>query len=224
MGIRMGSAVSYDNGGLTPGIGVKFTRTNRHSGNYVALHSLDFGGPWNFFANNLSNHIPPPSGFQQNLLVKKANAEMRSIAIGKTLYTVWACGQPSKNEEKPTTGTVQEACGDPFELGDMVTTSICTSSAYGDKKFHIRHQPVEEDWEANEQILKHAGYDHTKVCGKKDTTRPASCTAKSSTRASPILADEMREDDASSQVSIGRQTCGEVWFLGALLSLMHFGA
>merc|ERR1712007_278595 len=278
MGIRMGSAVSYDNGGLTPGIGVKFTRTNRHSGNYVALHSLDFGGPWNFFANNLSNHIPPPSGFQQNLLVKKfnqasncapqvglsdmakfsqdgtqhdnpifpfklflvpgsevqqstepkdvkkANAEMRSIAIGKTLYTVWACGQPSKNEEKPTTGTVQEACGDPFELGDMVTTSICTSSAYGDKKFHIRPQPVEEDWEANEQILKHAGYDHTKVCGKKDTTRPASCTAKSSTRASPILADEMREDDASSQVSTGRQTCGEVWFLGALLSLMHFGA
>ena len=41
--IRMGSAASYDNKGLTPGVGVKFPRTNRPSGNYVGLHSTALG-------------------------------------------------------------------------------------------------------------------------------------------------------------------------------------
>ena len=41
--IRMGSAASYDNKGLTPGVGVKFPRTNKPSGNYVGLHSTALG-------------------------------------------------------------------------------------------------------------------------------------------------------------------------------------
>merc|ERR1719412_2235245 len=203
--IRMGSAVAFDSNGLTPGIGIKFTRSNIHSGNYVALHALDFK-TWNFFANNYSNHIPPPTGatailankfnqasncapqvglsdmakfsqdgtehdkpvfpfklflvpgseVQQNdtpKTVEEFKNEMRSINVGTTLYTVWACRKATGNEVAPTSGTVEEACGEPFKLGDMVTTSECTSSVYGDKQFHIRHQPVEEDWAADSKIL-----------------------------------------------------------------------
>eukprot|EP00927_Polykrikos_kofoidii_P061834 TRINITY_DN56661_c0_g1_i1.p1 TRINITY_DN56661_c0_g1~~TRINITY_DN56661_c0_g1_i1.p1 ORF type:complete len:436 (+),score=42.56 TRINITY_DN56661_c0_g1_i1:71-1309(+) len=58
--IRMGSAADYTHGGLTPGIGIKFARTGVHSAGFVALNSLDLGQSWNFFKNNLSNHISPP--------------------------------------------------------------------------------------------------------------------------------------------------------------------
>jgi len=217
--IRMGSAVDYSNGGLTPGLGLKFARTGIHSGNYVALHSLDFGQSWNFFASNLSNHIPPPSGFQQDVLVKKfnqasncptqvglsdmamysqdgtkhdspkfpfklflvpsqevqtpatkktvdeVNAEMEAFPVGTTLYTVYACGKAADDETKPTDGGVEKACAASLKLGAMVTTQKCTSSGYGDKTFHIRHQPVEEDWQADPSILEQEKYDADKACG-----------------------------------------------------------
>ena len=70
--IRLGSAASYSNGGLTPGLGLKFPRTGQPSGNYVALHSLDLGQSWNFFAYNVSNHISPPVGATA-ILAKKFN-------------------------------------------------------------------------------------------------------------------------------------------------------
>jgi hypothetical protein len=228
--IRMGSAVDYSNGGLTPGLGIKFARTGVHSGNYVALHSLDFGQSWNFFASNVSNHIPPPKGITQDLLVKKfnqasqcpsqvglsdmakysqdgtehaapkfpfklflvpskavqtpatkktvdqVNAEMEAFPIGTTLYTAYACGEAAGDEMTPTVGGLEKACGKPFKLGDMVTTTKCTTSAYGDEAFFIRHQPVEEDWQADQSILEQ--YDAAKACawgGKLSRYAPSKC-------------------------------------------------
>ena len=233
--VRMGSAVALSNGGLTPGLGIKFPRTGQLSGNYVALHSLDFGQSWNFFASNLSNHIAPPSNnLQQQVIVKKfnqasncapqvglsdmarysqdgkehdspkfpfklflvpseevqtpatektvdqVNAEMTSFPVGTTLYTVYTCGKAVGDEMTPTVGSVETACGAPLKLGAMVTTDKCTSSAYGDKSFHIRHQPVEEDWQVDPSILKQSGYNAGKACGWGESedniaTPPARC-------------------------------------------------
>jgi len=230
--IRMGSAVDYSKGGLTPGLGIKFARTGVRSGNYVALHSLDFGQSWNFFASNVSNHIPPPKGVTQGLLVKKfnqasrcpsqvglsdmakysqdgtehadpkfpfklflvpsaavqtpttkktvdqVNAEMEAFPIGTTLYTVYACGEAAGDEMNPTDGGVEKACGKSFKLGDMVTTTKCTTSAYGDESFFIRHQPIEEDWQADPSIL--GSYGAANACGwggKLSRNPPARCDA-----------------------------------------------
>lgn len=82
-------------------------------------------------------------------------AELKSFKVGTTLFTVYACGKGNGDAEiSPTAGGVETACGDAFKLGDMVTTTECTTSAYGDAKFSIRHQPIEEDWVLNPEFLK----------------------------------------------------------------------
>jgi len=90
------------------------------------------------------------------------NAEMAGFKVGTTLYQLYACGRPGKDETNPTRGGLDN-CGDALKLGDMVTTSQCTSSKYGDEKLHIVHQRIEEDWAANSDYLK--GYDVDKSCG-----------------------------------------------------------
>jgi len=80
--IRMGSAASYDNKGLTPGVGVKFPRSNRPSGNYVGLHSTELAQSWNFFAFNLSNHLPPSSGIAGVLAKKFEQASQCAAQVG----------------------------------------------------------------------------------------------------------------------------------------------
>ena len=56
-------------------------------------------------------------------------AELASFPVGTPLFAVWACGKGlGAAELTPTTGGVEQACGDPFKLGDMVTTSACTTS------------------------------------------------------------------------------------------------
>lgn len=217
--IRMGSAVDYSNGGLTPGLGFKFPRTGVHSGDFVALHDLGFGQSWNFFKSAQSNHIAPPSGLAQTALVKKFNqasqcapqvglsdlakysqdgvmvaapkfpfklfmvpseavqtpdrkktpdevhAEMAAFPVGTTLYTVYGCRKPMSTEVEmtPADGGLEKACGNPILLGDIVTTSRCTTSAYGDAKLQIRHQRIEEDWQLEPSFL--TGYDAAKACG-----------------------------------------------------------
>ena len=85
--------------------------------------------------------------------VARMNAEMRAIAVGTPLYTVYACGAASASEDHPTDGGVEKACADPFRLGDMVTTTKCTTTKYGDEKFFIRHQRIEEDWAIEPSFL-----------------------------------------------------------------------
>jgi len=218
--IRMGSAASYSNGGLTPGLGLKFPRSGHPSGNFVALHSLDLGQSWNFFAYNVSNHISAPTGGTA-LLAKKFNQAsqcapqvglsdmakvaqdgtvaaspktpfklfmvpsaavqmsavertpdqvnefMASYPVGTTIYTVYACGAAASTEAEmtPTDGGLEVACAEPTLLGDIVSTAQCTSSNYGDTKFHIRHQRIEEDWELHPEFLEQ--YDAGTACNGK---------------------------------------------------------
>mmetsp|Transcript_84106 Transcript_84106/g.218951 ORF Transcript_84106/g.218951 Transcript_84106/m.218951 type:complete len:106 (-) Transcript_84106:99-416(-) len=63
----------------------------------------------------------------------------------------------------PTDGGLEKACGDPILLGAMVTTSHCTTSTYGDDKFHIRHQRIEEDWQLEPSYL--STDDAAQACG-----------------------------------------------------------
>lgn len=229
--IRMGSAVDpVANKGLTPGLGFKFARTGVHSGQFVALHSLDFGQTWNFFGVNQSNHIPGPSAnLEQQVLVKKfdqasqcppqvglsdlakyaqdgtpvsaphfpfklffvprvqtpdtpktiakVSEEMEAFKVGTALYTVYACDMPKGDESNPT-GTVEDNCGSPLKLGDMVTTSPCTTSKYGDESFQIVHQRVEEDWALRPEFLTDSTYDAAKVCGWKGPVSAAGVPKK----------------------------------------------
>lgn len=214
--IRMGSAADYGKAGVTPGLGFKFARTGRLSGDFVALHSLDLGQGWNFFAYNMSNHISPPSGalkivgdkFQQAsqcapqvglsdmakysqdgtensppkfpfklFLVPSSEVQMDestktidqmhglmdAFPVGTTIFTVYACDEAIGDELLPTDGGLEKACGKPLELGALVTTSKCTTSAYGDAKLHIRHQRVEEDWQLRPDFL--TKYDASAACG-----------------------------------------------------------
>ena len=60
------------------------------------------------------------------------------------LYQVFDCVWQQANgqaEMNPTAGGVEAACGEPLKLGEMVTTSACTTSAYGDASFFIRYPP-----------------------------------------------------------------------------------
>jgi len=60
--IRMGSAIDIDaKTGVTPGIGLKFFRARKTSGNFVLLISLKGSHDYNFFRANFSNHILPPT-------------------------------------------------------------------------------------------------------------------------------------------------------------------
>lgn len=122
--------------------------------------------------------------------VQKSNApkdiddvmsDLSSYPVGTTLFSVYACGKGNGDaEQAPTSGGVETACGDPFLLGEMVTTTECTTSAYGDKKFFIRHQPIEQDWQQRPDFLEQ--YDAKSACAwKSDPTPdgiPKNCAAK----------------------------------------------
>ena len=71
--------------------------------------------------------------------------EFQSFQIGTKIMTVYACAKGNGDAENdPTAGGLEKACGEPFKMGDIVTTTECTTSAYGDKKFFFRHQLIEE--------------------------------------------------------------------------------
>jgi len=53
-------------------------------------------------------------------------AELDAIPAGTTLYEVYACGKPAGDEMNPTSNL--SACWAPFKLGDLVTSSQCTTS------------------------------------------------------------------------------------------------
>jgi len=82
-------------------------------------------------------------------------SELETFKTGTNLMSVYACAKGNGAAEmNPTSGGVETACGDPFKLGDMVTTTDCTTTKYGDSKFFIRHQPIEQDWVLRPDFLK----------------------------------------------------------------------
>jgi len=97
--------------------------------------------------------------------------ELESFPVGTKIVTVYACAKGNGAAElSPTAGGLETACGEPFKLGDMVTTSACTTSAYGDAKFFIRHQPIEQDWVLRPDFLDQ--YDAETACGWSDKPTP----------------------------------------------------
>merc|ERR1719507_1422369 len=71
--IRIGPALDIAKGaGVPPGAGIKFLRSGKTSGNFVALHSLTAGPSYNIFDPEvypMYNHILGPSNAQEELLV-----------------------------------------------------------------------------------------------------------------------------------------------------------
>lgn len=97
--------------------------------------------------------------------IDEINAEMEKFPVGTTLFKVYACGKAASSEAEmtPTDGGLKVACAEPLLLGNMVSTDTCTSSLYGDTKFFIRHQRIEDDWKINPSFL--SSYDAAKACG-----------------------------------------------------------
>ena len=103
------------------------------------------------------------------------HAEMDALPVGTTLYSVYACAEAAGDEmTKP--GDLS-SCGKPLLLGDLTTSSQCTTSWYGDASFHIRHQRIEEDWQLEPDYMRQGSYDVNQACGKAVTAdgAPAKC-------------------------------------------------
>ncbi len=54
-----------------PGIAIKFLRDGVDSANVLAMYTIDGQKSWNFFKNDLSNHIPFSSSFTAKILADK---------------------------------------------------------------------------------------------------------------------------------------------------------
>jgi len=146
-------------------------------------------------------HSPPKFPFklfftsghavQQPAGIKSVDAmlkEFTEINIGTTVLQMWACGE-AKDESEPSS-SLERACGKPLFLGNMVTTSECTTSAFGDKHLFFRHTLIEDDWTLEPSYLNQ--YDAAKNCGRSGDTltpngAPTSCQAS----------EGMLEDDAN---------------------------
>jgi len=152
------------------------------------------------YSQNGKIHSPPKFPFklffvsghavQQPAGIKSMDAmlkEFTEIPIGTAVLQMWACGE-AKDESEPSS-SLERACGKPLFLGNVVTTSECTTSTFGDKHLFIRHQLIEDDWTLEPSYLHQ--YDAAADCGRKGDTftpngAPTSCQAEG-----------MLEDDAS---------------------------
>lgn len=218
--IRMGGAADWEDlegQGPNPGLGFKYPRTGVPDGDFVMLYGLSFGGQWNFFGKNQSNHLgvfsggvgeillakfkeasqcpfqvgisdlarysqdgtehnPPKFPFKLMMIANSAiktgqgehtidavHAEIDAIPVGTTLYTTYACQRPEGDESQPSEDLSK--CGKPLLLGDVITTSECTTSKYGDESLHIRHQRIEEDWQLESAYFRQGEYRADQACG-----------------------------------------------------------
>lgn len=81
--VRMGPAASVSpSGGLIPGIGIKFLRSGKQSANWVALNNLGPIEGFNFFSENLTNHLPPPPLSALPAVLKFQQASTCVTAVG----------------------------------------------------------------------------------------------------------------------------------------------
>jgi len=80
--IRMGSATDPGSDGLTPGLGLKLPRTGVPDGDFVMLHTLASSSQWNFFLQNMSNHIAPATGVIAIVAKKFEEASQCPFQVG----------------------------------------------------------------------------------------------------------------------------------------------
>jgi len=109
--------------------------------------------------------------------VDAIHSEIDALEVGTVLYNVYACTKPVGDESKPSENL--DACGGARLLGAIKTASKCTTSWYGDKSFHIRHQRIEEDWQLEPSYMKMDQYDASVACDARVDARgaPPKCGA-----------------------------------------------
>ena len=90
---------------------------------------------------------------------------LNDIPQGTPLYTMFAYDSPQ-----------DYAAGKGRRLGDMVTTTNCTTSAFGDAHLFIRHQRVEEDWALRPEWLPHLNPERDCSAKTIDPTPPKKCS------------------------------------------------
>merc|ERR1712151_211217 len=139
-----------------------------------------------FFIPSEEVQMPEKPITQDELL-----AQLSGIKAGTKVFSVWACGKPSKLELKPTSDL--DACADALFLGDVITTSHCTTSDWGDNHLNFQHWRIEEDWQLEPSFL---AYDEASAsCSFPGPMRaenvPMQCNAEH-----PMF-PPMLEDDAS---------------------------
>jgi len=77
--------------------------------------------------------------------VDQLNEEFASWSVGITMFDVYACDTPTARESEAPS-SLEQHCGGRSYLGKVKLAGKCSASDYGDQKFHVRHQRIEEDW------------------------------------------------------------------------------
>jgi hypothetical protein len=152
--MRIGPAVAPDADGITPGWGFKFPRTGVPSGDFVAMHGVLTGQPFNFFANNISNKVAPASGalmvlasiFERATIcssqvgisdLTKYSQAGRSVAEPKfpyKLFFVPAAGTQASNSPKTVDQLMDEFAS--FPVGMRLFSVYACDTPTGDETAH----------------------------------------------------------------------------------------
>lgn len=79
--IRLGSATGVTVAGMFPGLGIKFLRDGVTSANFVALRSTGPGGSNDFFAQDITNHVPPSTALQALMKFQQASSCISMVGL-----------------------------------------------------------------------------------------------------------------------------------------------
>jgi len=90
--------------------------------------------------------------------------QFEGFGAGTKLFDVWACAS-AKDDETPPATDLNQNCGSSSYFGSVTVAKRCTASDYGDRKFHIRHQRIEEDWDLEPRYFEGA----QAPCGRSDS-------------------------------------------------------
>merc|ERR1712080_528322 len=105
----------------------------------VAMFPVEGQESWNFFKNDVSNHIPGlrfrPTGniTFPDKYARPVNEDLATIPVGSLLYQVYALDAP------------EELGGKEKRIADLVLTSKLVTSKWGDEHLFFRHQDMAED-------------------------------------------------------------------------------
>lgn len=83
--VRFSSAkdLDLDTPSMTPGLGIKFLRDGKQSGNFVSMPGLDGQSSFNFFKLNFTNHLAYPKDQTLQVLAKKfSQASLCPLQVG----------------------------------------------------------------------------------------------------------------------------------------------
>jgi len=106
-----------DPGGYTPGVSMKFLRDGVPSGNMFAMYSLQGQDSWNFFAHDLTNHVPDLSN-NAEFILKELRSTFAKASAWPVMIGTSNLAQYDQNGNNATTPKF------PFRLVLHPTTAI----------------------------------------------------------------------------------------------------